>query len=215
MKTFLSAAAVAGVFAFAGAASAATLSVVNLDGNTATFGVSTNYDGICEAGKKSCYDPSGTAAGLTEDLDVFESFNTYPGLTIDEEIGIKVTFIGFESDATNRAFSMGAAPKVETTDALDTFFTTKVSAGTLAFNFSSSNGEVAGSDGITGKAAIAFSKVFNGGKSVYAFFDDSGATANRDYDDMVVRIDVIPLPATALLLLGGIAALGGLSRRKA
>jgi hypothetical protein len=63
-------------------------------------------------------------------------------------------------------------------------------------------------------AAIAFSAVKNGGRTVYAYFDDGGRGIDRDWDDMVVRIDVVPLPASALLLLGGLGGIAAIKRRR-
>jgi hypothetical protein len=60
--------------------------------------------------------------------------------------------------------------------------------------------------------SISFGAVFNNGKSVYAFFGDG--RGDRDYDDMVVRIDAVPLPASALLLLGAFGGLGAIRRKK-
>lgn len=89
----------------------------------------------------------------------------------------------------------------------------------LDFNFTSSLeiGGVnvsAGSGGFVGSAVIAFSAVFNGGRSVYAFFGDSVSNNNRDWDDMVVRIDVAPIPASALPLLAGLGGIAAIKRRK-
>lgn len=68
--------------------------------------------------------------------------------------------------------------------------------------------------------AMAFSQVFASdmaGKlfnTVYAFFDD--AKGDRDFDDMVVEISVVPVPVPpALILFGsGLLTLGLLARRR-
>lgn len=64
----------------------------------------------------------------------------------------------------------------------------------------------------------------SGGQVVWLFLDDWGAGPDDNHDDMVVRLEVqqgrigiapVPLPAGGLLLLGGLAGLVALKRRKA
>jgi hypothetical protein len=64
-----------------------------------------------------------------------------------------------------------------------------------------------------GNVAVAFSEIFNGGKSVYASFDSDGSGV---FDDIVARIDIasIPLPAAGWLLLGGLGATVAAARRR-
>lgn len=47
----------------------------------------------------------------------------------------------------------------------------------------------------------------NNCRSVWLFLDDGGASENDDYDDMIIRITPVPLPAAAWML---IASMGGL-----
>lgn len=60
------------------------------------------------------------------------------------------------------------------------------------------------------------------GSSVWLFLDDGGAGPDDNHDDMVIRLTAsggsfvapIPVPAAGFLLLGGLAALGGLASRR-
>lgn len=218
MKHVMVAAAVA--VGFGGAASAATLSVNG--GSSITFG-SGNY-GTCPPTPPAteCYDPSGPAATLTVNLRAFFDAGSYPGLEITDSAPIRVTFLGKEAGASNVAMS-GVGGSVSNDDTIGSSYVAMVTGpGTLDFLFkvfAGAGGAVTGSSAGAGGnflngAAIAFSDVFAGGRSVYAFFDDGGRGIDRDWDDMVVRIDVVPLPASALLLLGGIGGLAAMKRRR-
>jgi hypothetical protein len=201
--------ATAAVVGVSGAASAATLSVAG--GAPLAFGTG-NYSSGPAGCITTCYNPGGAAATLTEALSVFSAPPS--GLNISGPTAIRVTFLGKEAGATNTAFSI-AGGSVSNLSAVGSFFTTVIGGPGLAdFNFKSSLGTSAGSAGFSGTAVIAFSAVFDGGRSVYAFFDDSGAVNDRDWDDMVVKIEVVPVPAAGLLLLGGLGALAAVKRRR-
>ena len=212
--------ALAGIAAvgMSGMASAATLGITN--GELVEFETG-NYKSDCSGGKATCYDPTGPAGAFDFDLRAFFSSATYPGLTLSAPAPIRVTFLGKEANATNAVFTMGtqqltnkmaigssfvysAVPGLN--DALD--FTFRVITGSGG----ASVGSQAGSGGFTPGAGIAFYQVSS--RLVYAYFDDSGAGENGDWDDMVVSIEVIPLPASALLLLGGLGGLAAMKRRR-
>ncbi|WP_209425624.1 VPLPA-CTERM sorting domain-containing protein [Pararhodobacter sp. SW119] len=68
-----------------------------------------------------------------------------------------------------------------------------------------------------------FAITLDGLRTAYLWFDDSGGTrpsGERDddnHDDMLIRVSIIPLPAPAFLLLGGMGVFGGMAalrRRK-
>lgn len=197
----------------AGAASAASLSVVG-GPNFVPFG-SGNYDTDCTGGPTDCYNPTGPAAGLTNDLQAFNASTGYPGLVVDTAARLTVTFLGKEAAATNTAFSV-AGGSVSTLDAIGSSYTTTIGPGTVDLSFSSSIGSFAGSQGFSSMAALAFGGLSADETSIYAYFDDSGASVDRDWDDMVVLVQVaeIPVPAAGLLILTALGGLAAMRRRK-
>ena len=213
------------------AASAATLSLSGGSSDTlkAAGTAGTNFR-LCQPGEgnTTCFNPNGLAAGLVPvGFQISEFFSSPVGLTISGPATIKVTYLGKEANARNTAFTLAGGSIQNLNANVGDSFTSVVNTlgpwpAELDFNFSSALGTAAGSAGFvaagSATAGIAFSNVFSGGKSVYAFFDDSGATQDRDWDDMVVRIDVlsqVPVPAAGFLLLGGLGGLAALKRRKA
>lgn len=207
----------AAVLSFGGAAAhAATFSLVG--GSPLSFGTG-NYDATCEGGNTTCYNPKGEAAALMEDLTVFDGSNPGPGLYVTGNKQIKVTFLGYEAgklantetlsislsgtELFNKISVVGSSYSFQGSGVLDFGFRSKAAGGTLALN----NGTFEGS------AAIGFSKIYDG-RTIYAFFDDAGAGDDRDFDDMVVKISAVPLPAGFALLGTAVAALGLRRRRQ-
>ncbi len=218
--------AVAGIVtavAFATVASAATFSVV---GGTATT-LPTDFDAALLAGPAplpSVGDPITSFSGASP-------FGGGQGLHISANSQLTFTYLGKEATASNSAsqFSMGSS-LLSTTGSnrgqsvtagqsgpgfvnfvfstMEGMFEDINGNGTTMEALSISNGGATGFSGLH----IAFGMVFNNGRSVLAFFGDGRGDA--DYDDMVVRIDAVPLPATALMLLGAMGGLGALRLRK-
>ena len=196
----------------ASAASAATLS---LSGGT-TVAVPNDYDphpGVSVPGGAFTLFKSGRNGG-----------SIGGGLKLDSEAMVTYTFLGKEAAATNTLIDLSQG----TATAL---FTNKVAAGTSAtvrddggfldFVFRTNGLKPKGHPAIANGGAsddkrlgLAFSDIFNEGRSVIAAFGDG--RGDNDYDDLVVQIDVapVPVPAAGLLLVGALGAMGGLRRMR-
>lgn len=201
--------ALATVCAFAaGVASAATLSVTGGDAIalTSNFSLSGPAYNALSGGVGSV---GSTIKVLTDATKTVAN-----GLSLSGPARVTFTYLGSEAGYSNVLSYAGA-------DVLGNKFSTvgDVSAafdaqgGFMPFSFASLATSTAANDGfITSGVRIAFSEVFNGGLSVLAFFDDR--TLDIDYDDLAVRIDIvpIPLPAAGWMLLLGFGGLGLLAR---
>jgi hypothetical protein len=126
---------------------------------------------------------------------------------------IKYTFLGKEASFVNSSFNFLGASVLTNTQATGTSVTTPGPIGpiaTLAFKFSGPSGDaVNGSPAVSPR--LAFLLI---GDIAYAFFDDGGASNDADFDDMIVSIEVVPLPAAAWLLLAGLGGMGLVARRR-
>ncbi len=214
--------ALAGLALAATMTTAAAAATFNITGGTASV-LPATYNPSCNG----C-----TAPAVGDPITVFSGStggSIGGGLGISSAATLRFTFIGKEAGAMNALFSIGGATLTNTGGFNTTFTVYQTVAGFLNFLFQTQegglwddiNGNGVGNDqlGISnggttqfGGLSMAFSSIFNQGKSVYAFFGDG--RGDVDFDDMVVRIDVVPLPATALLMFGALGGLGALRARR-
>ncbi len=219
--TYLAAAGIAAASLFASAASAATFSVI---GGTATT-LPTNFSASLMSGPTplpAIGDPITYFSGATP-------FGAGEGLSLSGSSSLNYTYLGSEAAASNTftSFSSGTT-SISSADVQGTTLTTSSIGGIVAFLFSTIemmfedingnsifdetlsifNGGTSDYFGLN----IGFSAVFNGGRSILVFFGDGRGDA--DFDDMVIRIDAVPLPASILLMLGAFGGLGALRLRK-
>ncbi len=145
--------------------------------------------------------------------------NASNGLSVSGPARVTYTYVGSEAGYQNYALyvlgtlfqnfdpgstSPGDSVTVSAGGGLLDFAFGTVAPATLISN----NGGASGS----GIFAIAYAQI--SATTWYAFFDDSAQ--HSDFDDLVIRIDVapIPLPAGGLLLIGALGGLAALRRRK-
>jgi len=189
-----------------GAASAATLSLIGSGYNTKAL--------------DATYDLA-TGGGVTVSYLTGDVKNATNGLSLDVPAQISYTFVG--SEAGNSNYSMHAA------NALFTNYSTVGSvigpfnavAGLLNFIFGTSSPAVnvsqIANNGVAAPANNNYSigyKVAADGQSAFLYFDDI-AGGDRDFDDLVVKVNIVPVPAAGFLLLGGLGGLAALRRRRA
>ena len=151
---------------------------------------------------------------------------------------LRVELLGYEAGYRNTFSLAGGGFSTEIDDptpgdnlqifATPPSYTTGSLSGLLAFVFGTSGGGKPSSvangsnptdagDGPTAVnffASIVGAPTATSGRSVILFFDDNGRNNDDNHDDMVIRLSVVPVPASLPLLLGALSGLGFISRRK-
>jgi len=156
---------------------------------------------------------------------------------------IRVTILGSEA-GFNNSFSFGSVT-YNTGGNTNAFFDTglgnndylgtgiaswvvsNVATGLLNFSFGVNNNASTVVNGLNPDGSFAnsppnffasFLPGFNsfGGSSVLLFLDDGGAGPDDNHDDLIVRLDIapIPVPAAGLMLLLALGGLGAMARRR-
>lgn len=204
--TKLTAAGALAVTMTAGLAGAATLS---LDTNNS---VSVNLD--------ASFNPSPSVVGIGPGDPVTNYSGTFSGgLLVSGPAKITFTYLGKEAGYSNSAVSLVSGGTLSDLVAGASITFNQLVSGLVQFSFET-DGD--GGQSITnggGSTSPALDMAFRmiSPTSYFALFGDGGGGNDDDLDDMVIRIDVapIPLPAGGLLLIGALAGLAALRRRKA
>lgn len=218
----------------------ATATVLGIAGTASASLVIESWDESNPAKLLAGAIPGGTAKNDVLTALGFKSLDGYYGSQIRLTAKSKVTytFVGFEAGYANK-FLVGSnvfdteayAPnnKVIDVNGLASFSQT-ADAGLLDFRFrtnSNRNGVINGNEntnnfGLGGKNPDFFASIIGApsaksGKALWVFLDDLGANDDDNHDDLVVRIDVapVPLPAGIALMGTALAGLGFVRRRKA
>jgi len=168
-----------------------------------------------------------SATGLSVDdlVTTFDSSTPGEGLKLLDtgSVSIRFEYLGSEAGNTNKAFEISAGDNFlfnnKTSSVGDTVdVTLTASGGFLPFSFTTSGGggQTALNGDIDNPLAIAFSgfsSLFGlTNNSIIALFGDGAG--DHDFDDMAIRISVVPLPAALPLYGAGIALLGFIGWRK-
>ncbi len=145
-------------------------------------------------------------------------------LSVDSDSSFQATFLGSEAGDVNFYVANGTNVMSNKTTAIGDTFSFDVSAGLVNFGFHDQTTGVGASNLTDYLNKIAYIsndngdggfKYFDASGNPFAFligFNDSGST-DGDYDDYVVGVNAVPVPA-ALPLMASALGLFGISRRK-
>jgi len=206
MKLRVSIAAAIASLAIAASANAASLSIV----------------GGTDIALPADYNPAPPVAG-TGPGTIVRSFTSaqiaFGGLMLDMASKVTYTYIAKQANAQNYTIALPSGMSLSNKGPLNASFSVTDDGGFVDFLFRTiSSGaqisEITNGVGATGPLARKLDVAFlqEGSKSVLAFFDDG--RGDSDFDDMVIRISVVPLPAGGLLLLTALGGFAAMRRRK-
>ncbi len=160
-----------------------------------------------------------TGLSTGDSVTVFNSSNSNnEGLALSGTTQVRFEYLGKEAGYTNRAIELQGFGILFDTSVtpVGTSVTVTLSPdanGLLPFKFSTSGGGTpadAENGNITNPLAMAFSSITN--NSVIALFGDGAG--DHDFDDMAIRISVVPLPPALLLFGGALFGLGWISKQR-
>ncbi|MCG8490755.1 MAG: hypothetical protein MI743_04000 [Sneathiellales bacterium] len=169
------------------------------------------------------YDVNATGLAAGDAITVFDSSNgPGEGLVLSEASAIKFEFLGHEATFDNRAIEtlggtiLSANSGFNIGDSVVVSLTPDLITGLLPFKFTTSGGGSGPKEAINGNIddplTMAFVPEGNDGKVFIALFGDG--FGDSDFDDLQVRISVVPLPPAMALFGGALLGLGWLSRRR-
>lgn len=163
-----------------------------------------------------------TFTGDTHDVITGATGGVFGQLFATQDTAFSVTFLGKEAANTNFFISNGSFVEnsYSTTIAAGQNFTFNVSAGAIDFGFGGFGTPTAASNLSNYLGTIAY--IANNGSykdaagNPFAFligFNDSGSS-DGDYDDYVVGVSSVPVPAALPLLASALGMFGVARRRK-
>ncbi|WP_306114897.1 MULTISPECIES: VPLPA-CTERM sorting domain-containing protein [unclassified Roseovarius] len=143
-----------------------------------------------------------------------DAFDTNNGLALSDKSKISIMFLGKDANASNTVFNL-AGGSLSNNGAAGATISAVDLPDWIALAFETIKD--AGPESITnnvGQTDPSLSMAFyqENSKNVLAFFGDG--RGDSDYDDMVVRISVVPLPAGGLLLLSAMGGFAVVRRKK-
>lgn len=207
-KIFQVAAILASILLTPAVVNAATLSLL---GGTSNVSLPSNFSGPSHLGL------TGLQAG--DKVTTFNSSNVNEGLQLSEGTTIRFDYLGKEAGYINKAIELLGFGILFSTDtdapgATATAYLSPNAFGLLPFKFTTSGGggQEAENGNIDNPLGIAFSAISDDGRSVIALFGDGAG--DHDYDDMAIRISVVPLPPALLLFGGALFGIAWLGKRR-